>query len=447
MNHTEFAISRFENRNGVTSWRVEGKFHGLRIRKNFKTREEAAAEQAALELKSLQIAAGLRPVMSSLSEDQVREAEALFRRVAGRSLPLSSYVDFALANYREPEKQKRLADAITEYVASKKHEHEQDLLSISQFLRIGRDLKRLQKHFPGASVADLSVQKLVGYFEHGRPALKTYTNRRGIVSTFLKFAFLRGWVAENPILKVPQQRIRRRRGMAATLSATQARELMEHMENYEGGRWVPYFALCLFAGIRPSVPHGEITKLKPEAIDLDAGVISVSAEVSKVREPRKVVIQPNLAAWPRAFGKTCTPAWHYLLSLPEIFPWVAEAFGSAMVFRECLCGHYLVLSWIEFLDFLRAGRVIEPNKGLHFDVPTLFFRPAECSRGVRRVLEDRPPLLALSSKFGVDAARQIAAWPEWVKVGFWWVSWALNHTYVDTSGNDALSHFAEDLHR
>ena len=145
------------------------------------------------------------------------------------------------------------------------------------------------------------MQNLVGYFEQGRPALKTYNNRRGIVSTFLKFAFLRGWIAENPIAKVPQHRIRRRRGMAATLSAAQARELMEHMEGYEGGRWVPYFALCLFAGIRPSVPHGEITKLKPEAIDLDAGVISVSAEVSKVREPRKVVIQPNLAAWLRAY--------------------------------------------------------------------------------------------------------------------------------------------------
>jgi integrase len=64
---------------------------------------------------------------------------------------------------------------------------------------------------------------------------------------------------------------------------------------------VPYFALCLFAGIRPSVPHGEITKLKPEAVDLDAGVISISAEVSKVREPRKVAIQPNLAAWLRAY--------------------------------------------------------------------------------------------------------------------------------------------------
>jgi len=60
--------------------------------------------------------------------------------------------------------------------------------------------------------------------------------------------------------------------------AAQAHELMEHMEDYEGGRWVPYFALCLFAGIRPSEPDGEITKLKPEAVDLDAGVISVSAE-------------------------------------------------------------------------------------------------------------------------------------------------------------------------
>jgi integrase len=301
MNHTQFAVSRFENRNGVTSWRVDGRIHGLRIRKNFKTREEAAAEQAALELKSLQIASGQHAVATSLAEDQVREAEALFRRVAGRPLPLSFYVDFALANYQEPEKQKPLAAAIVDYVAAKRHEHEQDLLSISQFVRIVRDLKRLQRHFPDASVADLTVQKLVGYFEHGRPALKTYNNRRGIVSTFLKFAFLRGWIAENPIAKVPQHRIRRRRGMAATLSAAQARELMEHIEDYEGGRWAPYFALCLFAGIRPSVPDGEITKLTPEAVDLDAGVISVSAEVSKVREPRKVAIQPNLAAWLRAY--------------------------------------------------------------------------------------------------------------------------------------------------
>ena len=89
--------------------------------------------------------------------------------------------------------------------------------------------------------------------------------------------------------------------MANTLSPEQAKELMSKMEEYEGGRWVTYFALCLFAGIRPGVPHGEITKMKADAVNLEAGIIYVTAEVSKVREPRRVTIQPNLAAWLRAY--------------------------------------------------------------------------------------------------------------------------------------------------
>jgi integrase len=89
--------------------------------------------------------------------------------------------------------------------------------------------------------------------------------------------------------------------MARTLSAAQVGELMNYCETFEDGRWVPYFALCLFAGIRPSIPDGEIARLKPEDVCLDAGIIHISAEVSKVREPRKIAIQPNLAAWLRAY--------------------------------------------------------------------------------------------------------------------------------------------------
>ena len=301
MNHTKFAVSRFENRNGATSWRVDGRLHGVRFRKNFKTREEAAAEQAALELRALNAANGLHTIATVLTAEQVREAEAVFHRLADRTRSLSFYVDFAVANYREPEKQKPLADAVAEYIAAKEHEFAQDHISIPQLNRIRWDLKRLVGHFPGKAVADLTVSSLVGFLEVGRPGMKTHNNRRGIVSTFLKFAFQRGWIAENPIPKVPHFRIRRKRGMAQTFTAAQAAALMEHMETYDGGRWVPYFALCLFAGIRPGVPHGEITKLKPDAVNLVDGVIHISAEVSKVREPRKVEIQPNLAAWLRAY--------------------------------------------------------------------------------------------------------------------------------------------------
>lgn len=301
MNQIEFAVRQFLNRNGVTSWRVDGRINGVRIRKNFKTREEAAAEKATLELKALQSTSSLRSVATTLTEDQTREAEAVFLRLADKPRPLSFYVDFAITNYREPERQKPLADAIADYNTAKAHECEQGQISQPQLDRIGWDLARLEKKFPKRAVAELTVPALVEFLEIGRPSMKTYNNRRGVLSTFFKYAFHRGWIVENPVPKVPHFRIRRKRGSAVTFSAAQAAELMAFFEAYEGGRWVPYFALCLFAGIRPGVPDGEITKIKPEDVNLETGIIAISADVSKVREPRRIAIQPNLAAWLRAY--------------------------------------------------------------------------------------------------------------------------------------------------
>ena len=130
MSHLSFVVSRFKNRNGVFSWRVDGRLNGVRIRRNFKTQEEAAAEKATLEIKALQLASGLRGVTTCLTEDQVRDAEAVFRRISNRGHSLLIYVDFALTNYREPAFQKLLTKAIAEYIAAKEHEFEQDLISL-----------------------------------------------------------------------------------------------------------------------------------------------------------------------------------------------------------------------------------------------------------------------------------------------------------------------------
>ena len=298
---TPFVISEFTNPSGKIVFQLYARIDGQRFRKNFQTRAEAEAERQVQEVSWLQRDTGTRAAVTRLNDDQLHEAEAAFRRIANLPRSLSFYLDFALTNYREPEKQKPLADAVAEYVTAKEHEFAQDQLSPPQMNRIREDLKRLVTRFPGKSVAELTATALTEFLEKDRPGMKTHNNRRGILSTFFKYSFQRGWIAENPILKVPHYRIRRKRGVAQTFTAEQAAALMEHMETYDGGRWVPYFALCLFAGIRPGVPYGEITKLKPDAVNLDDGVIHVSAEVSKVREPRKVTIQPNLAAWLRAY--------------------------------------------------------------------------------------------------------------------------------------------------
>jgi hypothetical protein len=129
MSHPVFAVSRFENRNGVISWRVDGRLNGLRIRRNFKTHEEAATENATLDLKALLLESGLRSVPTFLTEEQVREAEAVFSCLKDSSRPLSFCVDYTVANYQEPESQKPLKDAVAAYLATKDHEFEQDHIS------------------------------------------------------------------------------------------------------------------------------------------------------------------------------------------------------------------------------------------------------------------------------------------------------------------------------
>jgi redox-sensitive bicupin YhaK (pirin superfamily) len=58
MPKTEFAVHRFVNRTGAISWRVTGWLHGVRIRRNFETREEAAVEGATLQPASVAGAVG-----------------------------------------------------------------------------------------------------------------------------------------------------------------------------------------------------------------------------------------------------------------------------------------------------------------------------------------------------------------------------------------------------
>lgn len=298
---TPFQISEFPNPSGNLVFRVSGWLDGKCVRKNFKTRAEAEAERQVLEVQRAQGDTGIRTAVTRLAEEQISEAEALFARVQGLPRSLTFYVDYALANYREPQTQKALSDAIALYTAAKYHEFEQDQISFAQLERIKRDLRRLLKVHPKLTVAELSPEHIAAFCGLGKPSKKTYNNRRGILSTFLKFAYHAGWVVANPIEKVPHHRIRRKRGSAVTLTSERAEKLMRDVEKMEGGRFVPFFALCLFAGIRPSVTNGEIMRMTPELVNLEAGVINITAEVSKVREPRKITIHPNLAAWLKAY--------------------------------------------------------------------------------------------------------------------------------------------------
>lgn len=190
---------------------------------------------------------------------------------------------------------------------------------------IERHMAALIKRFPKALVADHTAAHLTAYFRRGKHCLKTYNNRRGLVSTFLKFAEQQEWLATNPMKKVPYHRIARRRGSAKTLSADEAQKLMTHVESFQNGRLVPFFALCLFGGIRPCLRTGEILRVKLEHVLLDTGVFRIEPEVSKIKELRTVAIQPNLAARLRAY-----PLKKFPIIIPNLQKYrakIAKTFG------------------------------------------------------------------------------------------------------------------------
>jgi len=64
---------------------------------------------------------------------------------------------------------------------------------------------------------------------------------------------------------------------------------------------VPFFALCLFAGIRPDWEDGEISKLTREQIDLKHRIIHFRGADTKTRRPRQTKLQPNLVEWLKAY--------------------------------------------------------------------------------------------------------------------------------------------------
>ena len=207
------------------------------------------------------------------------------------------------------------------YLSKRAQDRDRTIISSRQYRTIKSELSWLNIALGQEKVSELSTERMQAYLEAPRqhprqrstptetPSLKTWNNRRGLLGTFFAFCLGRDFIAENPILSIPQHRIKRRRATAQTLSAEKAGDLMTFLEAYDGlpsrralsqrqpGFLVPFFALALFAGIRPDWKDGEISKVRPVNIDLANAVIRIEPEAAKTNEKRQIKIQPNLKHW------------------------------------------------------------------------------------------------------------------------------------------------------
>lgn len=323
MAKSRFKITPFINPSGAKVWRLSGTSNGKRIRENFKTRAEAVARRQKCTVEYLNGKSHGQTVWTTLTHEQNRDAIAAVNLLKNHDSKnsLSFAVNFFLKNYQPPEHEMSSMLAAAEYLEKRRQDLERGFIKERQFNAIRSEMNWIALCLGDTPISSLTTKNFQKYLEKPKDAprnrrevpkvvsAKTWNNRRGLLNTFCDYCLERGYLAENPIAKVPQYKIKHQRGTAETLTASHANDLMHFLETYTGpeykrqlhpnqpGFLVPFFALALFAGIRPDWKDGEIGKLRPKDIDMQTGVIRIEPNVSKVNEKRIVNIQPNLRVW------------------------------------------------------------------------------------------------------------------------------------------------------
>jgi len=149
---------------------------------------------------------------------------------------------------------------------------------------------RICAQFGDVILPDLNTEEIQGWL------LKTenhsYRNKhRHHFVLLLNFAIDRGLIKSNPAKKTVRAKVTE--SAVEYLDPDQARQLMRVAE---ASKWadtvVPYFAIALFAGLRPE----ELNRLDWKDIRLDTSTIQITAKVSK-NFARSIEIPANLLEW------------------------------------------------------------------------------------------------------------------------------------------------------
>ncbi|MBA4135887.1 MAG: hypothetical protein C0518_01065 [Opitutus sp.] len=345
-----FSMTKGRRESGAEYWIVRGTLNGKQHRKEFSDYGAAKAFQEQRHAEAGGFSARHHSVLTSLSPDELEQAEAFFAELRREwpdqtaadvlryyatvvpVLPAGELGDFAPAlkrlnalhpgtslaevchfyssNRGNQVSSVTLESAAEHYLADVLRRRNGGTLGKWQFDRIGQETQKLLRHLGQRDCRTISTLDLENYLDgtsRNREGLKgyqnkTWNNRRGVLCTFFSYCSQKGWLDRNPAVNLKVWR-KAELAMAPVhyLSASRALELLRYVEQNHEGRLVPYFALTLFAGIRPSYADAEITRFEPSWVNLVKNVIQVPKEKSKVKKKREIKLAPNLRAWLEAY--------------------------------------------------------------------------------------------------------------------------------------------------
>jgi integrase len=290
-------------------WRVTGTIRGERIDKRFPTKGEAKAFAEAQEL-ARTAPVGRHTIDTHLSYPEIHDAEHALELLDGKG-KLTDAINFFNAHYVDKGKCVTMKEAFDLYTTEREFEVKAKLIELPTFRTSGYRVARFVNWVgEGELVTSFNTKTIEEFLRFTFTSQKTYENIRGSISHFCKWLLKENYIAKDWVLGVTSygKKIKKARGVAETISAETAESLLREVEQFEGGKLVPFVVLALFCGLRPD-KRGESGKLDFGLhVNIDAGEVTVTPEVSKVDELRYTPIPENALAWLRKFQCAGAPA-------------------------------------------------------------------------------------------------------------------------------------------
>jgi integrase len=279
---------------------------------------------------------------AELSITERRDAALALAHLEGAG----TLLDAAILFMRERERVERLAaiptvdEAINAYLNAKRAEETRGEISRQTLYDIESKLRIVREAFGERTLTRIDEAAVRAFIRQLPYAARTRVNIRTKLSQFLNYCRREGkWITVNPTENV---KVRVKNAEVKILTIPETRQLLSAaLERELPASVIPYLAVQLFAGLRPT----EAARLRWERVHFETRQIEVRGETSKTRETRFVDLYPLLAEWLLPFrvkqgpitGDYFVKTLHYVRAAAGLLPWPKD------VLRHCFGSYWLAV--------------------------------------------------------------------------------------------------------
>jgi integrase len=295
----DFEVRFSKVANGKNHWRIVGyPTQGRRVVRWFQDEKSAKREADTLNLQLRRFG----PEVASLTVHQKLDAYRGLQLLEGAAT-LTEAASFYVEAKKTRLPAKPMKEIVEEYLAINRKRAKTGEISKSQLENLGKGSKRLLAEFGNTDAVKITREDIVRWLDRIPVSATTRDFFRRYASVFFAFGVSYGYVKENPCAGIKNTV---QEGEIRILDVDQCRALMYAAPTH----MVPFYALALFAGLRP---ESEVKRILWDAVDFNDRLIRVgnwkTGRHKRSARFRDVKMSDNLTAWLSPYREWSGRVW------------------------------------------------------------------------------------------------------------------------------------------